>query len=273
MRLIKELLPCLFVFILCLSGNLIFGNNYDFRNYTTIDGLSHKTVNCIIRDREGFLWVGTTNGLSRFDGYTFKNYLNDESDSLSLDAYIVFQIVEDKEGNIWLATNNGIKYFERHYETFHSVCLPGVGGNISISGITCDDDGTIWACHSNLGLFIVNKNGENVSAKQYDLSQYVKVDNYLLTWRVLSADGFLWVSTSDGLLRLNSKEKKAQYVSIDKKMKFCTSLRSGSLHEVIVTSYEEGVYVLNTSTLGGYWLGKELFVAKGVGVVKFNDAL
>src|SRR5262245_39636108 len=73
------------------------------KTYTNADGLAHGTVNSIYQDHKGFLWFGTWEGLSRFDGYGFVNY--DRRDGLP-DVFIN-HITEDRQGRLWVATNGG----------------------------------------------------------------------------------------------------------------------------------------------------------------------
>src|SRR6266571_5477312 len=77
------------------------------KNYTTADGLSHNTVNKILRDSRGFLWFCTSEGLSRFDGYSFINYGVDQG----LPHATVNDFIETRNGELWIATNGGLALF------------------------------------------------------------------------------------------------------------------------------------------------------------------
>lgn len=69
--------------------------------------LSNSRVTCVLQDSDGFLWVGTEDGLNRFDGYEFKIYRNNPSDSTSLIKNSILQIYEDSRGGLWVSTANG----------------------------------------------------------------------------------------------------------------------------------------------------------------------
>lgn len=69
--------------------------------------LSNSRVTCILQDSDGFLWVGTEDGLNRFDGYEFKVYRNDPADSASLIKNSILEIFEDNRGVLWISTANG----------------------------------------------------------------------------------------------------------------------------------------------------------------------
>lgn len=74
-----------------------------FHNYSVHDGLVHAHVNSVYQDRKGYLWFGTWEGLSRFDGYGFTNY--GRRDGLA--NPIINDITEDRRGNLWVATQTG----------------------------------------------------------------------------------------------------------------------------------------------------------------------
>jgi ligand-binding sensor domain-containing protein len=68
---------------------------------------SNSRVTSVLQDSDGFLWVGTEDGLNRFDGYEFKVYRNDPADSNSLTKNSILQIYQDNRGVLWISTANG----------------------------------------------------------------------------------------------------------------------------------------------------------------------
>jgi ligand-binding sensor domain-containing protein/signal transduction histidine kinase len=78
-----------------------------FDKITTQNGLSHNKVNCIMQDRRGFIWLGTDDGLNRFDGKNFLKFRSRPNDSTTLSGNIITGILEDREGIIWIATADG----------------------------------------------------------------------------------------------------------------------------------------------------------------------
>lgn len=81
----------------------LFAERLPVKTYTVADGLAHGFVNSIYQDRKGFLWFGTLEGLSLFNGYAFVNY--DERDGLP--NSFINHITEDRHGRLWVATNGG----------------------------------------------------------------------------------------------------------------------------------------------------------------------
>lgn len=80
------------------QGGLFFGS----------DKLSNTNITSICQDKSGYIWIGTENGLNRFDGYKFTVYKNDPQDTTSLMFNTVNKVFCDKSGNLWVGTNTGL---------------------------------------------------------------------------------------------------------------------------------------------------------------------
>lgn len=84
-----------------------YGKNIRFEQLSLDDGLSQSVVNVILQDRKGFLWIGTDDGLNRYDGYSFKIYKPDTSKPFGLSDRSITDLVEDKQGYLWVSTGSG----------------------------------------------------------------------------------------------------------------------------------------------------------------------
>jgi ligand-binding sensor domain-containing protein/two-component sensor histidine kinase len=78
-----------------------------FQQINTANGLSHNRVNCILQDRRGFVWIGTNDGLNRYDGQHFEIFRNRPSDTTSISGNIITDILEDANEILWIATSDG----------------------------------------------------------------------------------------------------------------------------------------------------------------------
>ena len=95
---------------------------YFFSRYDLANGLSQSVANCIFQDSRGFIWIGTQNGLNKFNGYTFESFTYNPNDTSSISNNWIFAIDEDKEGNLWIGTKGGLNKFirnERRFERIH----------------------------------------------------------------------------------------------------------------------------------------------------------
>lgn len=108
----------LLLFVLLLSSWMVVAQSYQFKHLEVSDGLSNNSVNTICKDRDGFMWFGTTTGLNRYDGYTFKIYQHAENDPGSLSDNYITDIVEMPDGRFWVNTGRGYVLFDKEQDCF-----------------------------------------------------------------------------------------------------------------------------------------------------------
>jgi ligand-binding sensor domain-containing protein/two-component sensor histidine kinase len=139
-----------------------------FENLTTQNGLSHNKVNCIIQDKRGFIWLGTNDGLNRYDGAHFTTYKNTPGRTSTISGNIITDIVEDKDEILWIATADGglTKYDyrlepSRQFKQFKN--LPGDSTSIPvniINKIVQDTSGYLWLATSGYYVLRFDKKNE-----------------------------------------------------------------------------------------------------------------
>lgn len=115
--------------IVCLSCLLpLFAwaaqeTNYIFRHYQVEHGLSDNMVTACIQDNDGFVWIGTRDGLNRFDGYSFKVFRHDPEVSSTLGSNWITSLNCDQTGNLWVGTLAGLFRYDKEHESFHHLSL------------------------------------------------------------------------------------------------------------------------------------------------------
>ena len=115
---ILTVLSTLFLLVQCAVPATTAEPELDFYHYYTKDGLPHNYIYSIHQDSRGFIWVGTRNGLGRFDGYKFVTYDPESSRYGPVPAYVT-RILEDEDSTLWLLTpDNSIFYFRPATEHF-----------------------------------------------------------------------------------------------------------------------------------------------------------
>ncbi|GHU67299.1 hybrid sensor histidine kinase/response regulator [Bacteroidia bacterium] len=147
--------------VLNISTGKASENPFYFNRLSIQNGLSNDRVYAVLQDRRGFLWVGTTDGLNRFDGVAFKTFYKYDLDVNS--SYII-SLCEDNQGNIYIGTDNGISVYNLHSDTFqHIEKIAGSPLKIrnKVSVIKKDEEGVIWMTVDKQGIFSFNpKNRE-----------------------------------------------------------------------------------------------------------------
>ncbi len=129
----------------------------DLKNYSEKDGLPGTMVNSILVDRLGYVWVGTINGLTRFDGYKFQRFYENPNDPGSIAGLVIWSLFEDSKGRIWIGAQPGklnvydpVKQTFKHYEYTDLVEFdPTV--EIGISHINENANGIYFGVTSNFG--------------------------------------------------------------------------------------------------------------------------
>lgn len=109
-------------FIASVFSTLSFAQEWKreliFRNISTEDGLSNPSINCFYEDQRGFIWIGTKDGLNRYDGNEFKVYRPDIADSNSISGSDIYVLIEDNDYNLWIGTENGLCQFNYNHKKF-----------------------------------------------------------------------------------------------------------------------------------------------------------
>ncbi|MVM29136.1 hypothetical protein GO755_03760 [Spirosoma sp. HMF4905] len=146
-------LACL---LICLAGPLSGQQrpvHVEFGHIREQDGILLQSITCFQQDRDGFLWVGTNNGLNRYDGTHIVRFRHQQNNPNSLLNNQIYALCEDKQGNIWAAFENGVSCFDkatgqfRHITTVQNQLL-GICKNIR-----CDRAGNVWFTSRHRGLF------------------------------------------------------------------------------------------------------------------------
>ncbi len=114
----KLLIIIFFSFTFTNSG---FTQQYIFTNYSINEGLSQSVVNCIFQDSKGYIWIGTQNGLNRFNGETFDVYSYNPADTSSISNNWIYTIAEDTNGNLWIGTKGGLNIYRKNKNNFKRI--------------------------------------------------------------------------------------------------------------------------------------------------------
>ncbi len=128
-----------------------------FVRYSQADGLSQSTIYCILQDRAGFIWMGSQQGLNRFDGSKFLTYYNQPNNKSSLADNLIKTSFNDSKGNLWFGTmDDGISKYNESSDDFTNFDLysEGVVKNSEfVTSITEDHNGKIWVGTRNNGIW------------------------------------------------------------------------------------------------------------------------
>jgi ligand-binding sensor domain-containing protein/signal transduction histidine kinase len=180
---------------------LIEGKDIRFTHLSTEHGLSQSRVDHMLQDRRGFIWIGTYNGLNRYDGYRFKTYKPDPDDPNRLDGLFVSALFEDRSGALWIGTDQGLNRFDPATERFaHFRADPDNPHDLSgfPEHITQDRDGMLWLATHN-GLDRLDPSSRRFTHYRNDPDDSQSLSSNDVRFVLEDRQGTLWVATGAGL--------------------------------------------------------------------------
>ena len=149
------------ILLLWLSSQCAFAQfkgieDIKFENYTPNNGLPSDYIETINQDKYGFIWLGTHNGLLRFDGIQFKTYLHNSADSNSLPDNAAWRVAADSNGRVWIASRNGLFYYNYAQDNFIKITTTVKGQLINFAfDPVIDKQNNLWF-YSNIGICRMN---------------------------------------------------------------------------------------------------------------------
>ena len=239
--------------------------SYMFKHYGVQNGLSQSTVYAIMQDRTGFIWIGTKEGLNRFDGTSFKIYraYNDEH---SLQSDFITSLYEDANGNIWVGTDIGVWIYNPMTDSFHHFNTKTAGGTIitnSVNVIT-GNNRYIYISANEQGVF------------RYDIKERSLTNNPLpgysnVVGMSLGKDNRIWLGLfGDGLYSADLSLRNVQpFTAADGSQPFANDIVSSilpySADRLYIGADRHGLCEVNTSTrqcniIADRYDGKNIFV-------------
>lgn len=189
-----------------------------FDSYNITEGLSQSMVYDICQDYKGYQWIGTQDGLNRFDGINFIIFQNIQNDTTSLSNNWIYSIFEDRNYNLWIGTRKGLNMYNRNSGKFirflPQTLLENDSADNAIYGICEDIEGNIWI-NSNSYIYKLNpKNNKMMSFKNNNI-----LENDILAYRgfpiVFDNDSSLWFGTAQGLFLFDIEKESFKKFSHD----------------------------------------------------------
>lgn len=215
--------------IICIFAVQLQAQNVTFGNLTTEDGLSQFSVNSLYIDENGMLWIGTREGLNRYNGTDIQTYKLEKDNPYSLFSNTVTRITGDQNGHIYLLCNDGVAQLDLRTLQFKTLLVD------HIQSIYYHD-----------GLYIAKKNEiylYNEKTGNFDLCYQLPGKNPEIY--CLHSDGrYLWIgTTSEGVYRLKMDNQELTHPIETGNI---TSIYEDSEKELWIGSWEDGLYRVKT---------------------------
>ena len=194
--------PAVFLLLICLSANFVFSQELRFNHITTENGLSQTSAQCVFEDSKGFIWIGTQDGLNRYDGYGITIFKHNPVDNNSLSNNFVSDVMEDRDGMLWIATSGGgLDSYEAATHRFSHHMADSSGKNAISSDIVWklfeDKAGLIWICTED-GLNTYDKKTGKFNVFRHDPDKEGTISCNAVYDILQDKSGFLWIATMGG---------------------------------------------------------------------------
>lgn len=225
-------------------------------SYSIRDGLSQTMINCLFEDSQGYLWIGTRDGLNRYNGYDFVVFrVNPSSDKSISDNYIR-DIAETSGGEIWIATNYHISVFDKQTHTFQTIQVTRNKNDPStVYGLLYDENNQcIWA-KTEKSLVRIDPTSHEVLFFDHYNNPFSYVQNELAYPILTDSKGMLWLGSGDGLFYFDRELDLFQRFSYDEKL---PNTIGDDMVTVIVESQdpdENGLFI--GTRQGLYWYSRD----------------
>ena len=197
-------------------------------------GLSNNSVRTILQDSKEFMWLGTYDGLNRYDGNTFKIFRNKYNDSLSLINNVLSVLEEDKAHQIWIGTRQGACFYNTLEDKFHHLTITEPGGKVAvlnnvIRDIKADEQNNIFVGSETQGLFLCP--GGKFPAKKVMIAGHPEIDSYGVQSIIIDADARTYVFLQGkGLYTYDYKQQQLVLLNASIERAYCmVNLKSALL--------------------------------------------
>lgn len=229
-----------------------------FLPVTFPDEYQLDSIKCLYQDKVGFIWIGCSTGLYRYNGYELEHYSNDPENSDTLINNSVGVIFESRTGKLWIGTDDGLDYFDRDSERFHHFeNRPGDPSSLSgqdVETICQDDRGYLWIGTWSGGLNRLDPGTGTFTRFLKDDDDPGGIHNNCIRSLFKSRDGKIWIGFHDGGLDALDPVNQ-RFVHYRKHLSSPAGI------------HREPVLALDGDSSGGIWVGTR----KGLYRLRFDD--
>jgi diguanylate cyclase (GGDEF)-like protein len=171
---------------------------------TTADGLPQSTVHVALQDSQGFIWLGTEDGLVRYDGHELYRYGYSHTAQGGLPGSFIQAIVEDAQHDLWIAVKDaGLARWNRATDRFtvyrHNPANSGSLGSDAVDSLLIDPRGRVWVGSNTAGIDVLDPTTGLIEHRVHDDSRADSLTDNRVTTLLKDRSGRIWIGTMGGL--------------------------------------------------------------------------
>lgn len=250
-----------------LCGYAILPTQFHFRHYNIENGVSSNNISTLFQDQKGYIWIGTENGLNRFDGNQFTLYQKNNPLYSNFHANSINTICETTDKELWLGTDNGVFIYNQVKDTF-TPFVKQTSDKTSITSwithIIQDKAGNIWIATHKQGIFLFNTQTDKLT--QFEIPQN---DNIVI--RILNDEqNNIWLSGPYQLCKLNKVNNTFETYAIEEKTEsiYSMALWEDSSNHIWIGTWDKGLWKLDPQTKQ-----VEKYLTEGKGILHIHSIL
>jgi ligand-binding sensor domain-containing protein/sensor histidine kinase YesM len=174
---------------------------FTFKQFTFDNGTLSNVINCFLKDKDGYLWIGTGDGLRRFDGDEFSVLRHEKRNPTSLIHSEVLSLCEDKYGRIWTGTQEGVGYFVKKTNQFVNVKAVNKTDFVCFN-IVCDVNGDVWFSIRDKGIFRYSEKTKHLQNFNHNPFDNSSITSNRIVRKGMVLDPFqrgIWLATTKGV--------------------------------------------------------------------------
>ncbi|MCE3279835.1 MAG: serine/threonine protein kinase [Bacteroidetes bacterium] len=229
------------IFVLSLSSIIhAYSQTYIFRSYSVDNGISQPYIYSINQDKNGYLWIGTGEGLCKFDGISFRSYYTTDG----IAENFVTSSHRDANRNLWLGFNQGsITFYDG--KNFKSINTSGFAKS-PVTAITSDEKGNIWCATQNDGVFRISKVFEvSVFKLEFDQETIYSIS--------FIKSNQLVIGTANGLklYQTEGQEQKPKFINVVSNVpetRIRTIVKKNNSNSLWIGTEDAGLFLLTPIT-------------------------
>lgn len=221
----------------------------EFKNITVREGLPHGTVNCILQDYIGYIWVATDGGLAKFNSHKFTLYKQILKDSTSISANQIFSIYEDNKKNLWIGSKLSLELYNRELDNFKSFYFVNVHDDlvekVPVLDIMQYSDSLYLIGTDGGGVYLFNPYQNKYRQYKKNTKGNIEINVQRVSKIIKDGSGKIWLATLDaGFIRFdintgnlepigqsNFKEKEIRFLALDDK------------NQIYIGTYGDGLWI------------------------------
>jgi signal transduction histidine kinase/ligand-binding sensor domain-containing protein len=249
-----------------ITGNILGQNrNMVFSKFSKEQGLSNLFINEILQDKQGFLWIGTWNGLFRYDGYQFKVYKPVESDPATISNGIL-HFTKDNNERIWIISPTGLTMFDKKKERFKCVYTNDSLISDYFTSLLLDSKGILWLGTHSEGIWTLNINNKtdfyktkpNFKRFEHDNNNPNSVSSNLIYGAFEDKQSNIWINASNKIVDLyNPQTGNFEHYPIN-----IPNIENQATRVIMDLEDSEGLYWFSTFNAGIFSWNKKHNVFK-----------